>query len=94
MVLSDSIDNYYSEKGAEWEAEREKWISVTDDLPNVENDMVKVLGWDGIQVLHVNFFKHDDEIDGRFRVDCLKCFNEINTITHWQPLPTPPKTSK
>lgn len=68
-----------------------EWINVKDKLPDVENDMVKLLGWDGLQVLHVNYFKYQDENEGRFRINCLKCFDEISNITHWMPLPKPPK---
>lgn len=71
------------------------WVSV-DVSPKVGlSDMVKVIGWNGSEALLVDYYQHKDEELGRFRVNCLKCFNDVTeSITHYMELPTPPQTSK
>lgn len=58
-----------------------EWISVKDRLPGAETD---VLGWDGAAHLVVTLWAHD----GCFH-ECMECRRW--DITHWMPLPEPPK---
>lgn len=66
------------------------WISVKDRLPiTIENirgqfDLVEVIVFDGVQV-KADFYKAGmtKEFWGQFEY--------LDNVTHWQPLPEPPK---
>lgn len=76
-----------------------KWISVTERLPNVELDKAKILGWDVYPCLVT--IKDKEAIDGRYvrkaffydgeRFLKTNCKDITSTVTHWMPLPKPPK---
>jgi len=67
--------------GAEWERQRDKWIRVEDELPPKNG----------------YYFCFDDKqyfgavIVGYFAKMWNPQVTERMTITHWQPLPEPPK---
>lgn len=75
------------EAGAEWERKRDKWIRVKDELPEI-GKYVSVFSSVGIpfkgKLLDngwVAFFADGEKL----------CTGEPHHITHWQPLPEPPK---
>lgn len=78
------------DKGAEWEAEREKWISITDALPNESNG--RLLVWvKEVTDLGIS------EYCWNCSYSSLHGFTDNGityNVSHWQPLPSPPKKSK
>lgn len=73
--------------GAKWERSRDKWISVKDSLPEI-GEYVSVFSSVGIPFKGylldngwVAFFADGEQL----------CTGEPHHITHWQPLPKPPK---
>lgn len=68
------------------ETEQSKWISVTERLPERG---VPVLLWVHNSWMAVG--KLDKVFKDEFVINAL-CFTEH--ITHWQPLPSPPKTEQ
>lgn len=71
------------EKGIEWEAEREKWISVEDGLPENRQQVVFYRNSVSEGVL-LGVYKHK-----LFHSDLIM----YSGVTHWMPI-SPPKTSK
>ena len=70
--------------GAHWADEHPHWISVEDELPKIGKDVL-VLREDGeMLVAH----QYNEEIARWWSVDG---FPLKNNITHWMPLPAPPK---
>lgn len=72
--------------GADWERKRDKWISIKDKLPPRNgnyNYSKRVLVTNGVEchIDEYNFTKNAWEFVDEFYLD----------ITHWQPLPEPPK---
>lgn len=67
-----------------------EWIKTKDKLPDIpEGQMKAVMGFDGYRQVLVNFYNDEGT---RFRVDCLKCFNEVtDRITHWKYLDDDPE---
>jgi len=65
-----------------------EWISVEDELPGLEVDVL--LLWDDFHIENGKFY---DDGDGPYYVlfdgDTL-----ISEPTHWMPLPSPPKESE
>ena len=61
--------------------EQTKWISVEDELPNTDRPIIMY----GEDYVMIGFYFLD-----KFR-DALNIQNQIVNITHWQPLPEPPK---
>lgn len=81
--------------GAEWEAEREKWISCADALPETDiSGVTEVLAYvSDIGIMYLSFVKHEHN-PGNFYMDYKNHFDTYTeTVTHWQYI-TPPKTSK
>lgn len=81
------IDEYAFMNGAKWERKRNKWINVEDGLPEI-GEYVSVFSSVGIpfkgKLLDngwVAFFADGEKL----------CTGEPHHITHWQPLPEPPK---
>ena len=71
-------------EGAEWADAHPHWISVEDELPKIGKDVL-VLREDGeMQVAH----QYNEEIARWWSVDG---FPLKNSVTHWMPLPQPPK---
>lgn len=68
-------------EGAEWEAEREKWISVADALPEERKDVL------------VSFDRGNGKPQVAFDYFTEGFFYRHHGVTHWQYI-TPPKTSK
>lgn len=63
----------------------QKWISVEDELPQ---DGMAVLA-SGVIICEAMYFSYVD--------DCKWCINikhqpDLHDVTHWMPLPEPPKT--
>lgn len=70
-----------------------KWISVKDRLPEIRNNSYLS---DGIIVCNDDGVFDDCRFtdDGRFIIHALGYDNdsyEVKNVTHWQPLPEPPK---
>lgn len=77
---------------------KQKWISVKDQLPNVDysnkKTSIRVLATDGNQIFY-SVFHHlikSEGIFGIFHTFCNDCLHGeiIKNITHWMPLPKPP----
>ena len=68
--------------------ERERWIPVSERLPEPKTDVIAA--WDDGEVWSVWQDWADDEDEDR-----LEYWNDdqsgIHTVTHWMPLPDPPK---
>lgn len=91
-VLSTALENALNDNKAITDTDVQpvnQWISVNDRLPEEEGD---VLVWivdgkpDGIHHLESEYIANWE--DGNFYDGD---WNVINGITHWQPLPEPPK---
>lgn len=61
--------------------ERDEWISVEDRLPGLGQHVIIYIG-NSHEVISVRWVK-----------GCLRFYKEHH-ITHWQPLPSPPKTNE
>ena len=75
-----------------------EWISVKDRLPNLELDKFKALDWDVYPCLVT--IKNQRAMDGRYvgkafydgkRFLKVNCEDITHDVTHWMPLPKPPK---
>lgn len=68
--------------GADWAEDNPNWISVDDEMPKGQEDvLVAVVGMDDVMKGYWNggrWFICDDS-------------SEWHNITHWMPLPSPPK---
>ena len=72
--------------GALREMRRNKWVSVNDRLPNDGQDVLAYL-YNGEETRIAPF-----NYDKGTWYDCvMNCTVAINSITHWMPLPDPPK---
>lgn len=73
--------------GARWADSHPHWISIEDELPKIEDDYsdfsIKVLATDGEDV-----YKAMLHNDGTWFTHDLWVYEGV---THWMPLPTPPK---
>jgi Protein of unknown function (DUF551) len=75
------------ERGVIAERDRDKWISVKDKLPEPDEVVLALNG-------HIRFCRF---VNGRFQRETENSGNDRiitfywNDITHWQPLPLPPK---
>jgi hypothetical protein len=83
-ALINSIQDIMAVKAADVQPV-DRWISVKDRLPENDNDVLVydtdcgiVIGW------------YDKEI-GDFAADFI---SPLDAVTHWQPLPEPPKESE
>lgn len=87
MTEQDMIIQDLRREVAQLKAELEwkQWISVERDLPR---DFVDVLIWDEID--KAMFTGHYNEFDG-WTVDGFADSKYDFKITHWMPLPEPPK---
>lgn len=66
-----------------------KWISVKDKIPDNNK---KVLGFDCSRI-YICFRKEESEYNEHWAIcdeDC-SCVGCTGAITHWMPLPLPPK---
>ena len=67
-----------------------KWISCKEQLPEVGQPvLIYYPYWTGLEVqtARLDYDKLTFDICGEFNAD-------VNKVTHWQPLPEPPKTTK
>ena len=69
------------EQGAQWADEHPNWVSVEEELPNDSDD--KLVALDNGR-LSTDFWNY---VDGHWEGYC--CTEEH--VTHWMPLPKPPK---
>lgn len=89
------------EQGVKWADEHPRWISVedyaTDELPPLidEKDpygesvhVLFVVELDGIQFISKGCFDYDSGMWHALETDCSYC---KENVTHWMPLPAPPK---
>jgi hypothetical protein len=72
----------------DWRIDMSEWISVEDRLPDEKTfvpgtDVSHVIASDGVFVLGVLYRKEKGFGD-------MRC-NELTNVTHWMPLPEPPK---
>ena len=70
--------------GASALRERQEWISVKDRLPE---DYIKVLTCDARDNVHI--FYHFHQYESPFGIDASD--QRYYEVTHWMPLPEPPK---
>lgn len=79
--------------GANWERERDKWISVKDHLPE-SGQMVLICSGENL-FLNLNFFIFRRVGDNAPAFEYYRngglLFIEKDSITHWMPVPIPPK---
>ena len=67
-----------------------EWVSVTDAFPN-NGDKV-LINQDGSKILCALFRKRNDGKSGFFYYDIhTEDLEPIEAVTHWMPLPQPPK---
>ena len=73
-----------------WEKEAERWIPVTERLPE---EWVEVLVFARCRPDTEGFVQTAVYIGnpGYWRVTWNQCMLEYNIVTHWMPLPEPPK---
>lgn len=80
----------------------QKWISVKDRLPNKDGAyLVATNGVSGLQNVKTRWFTKDGEMvdaydlagqkDVWYLYDSECGYVSINSVTHWMPLPEPPK---
>lgn len=96
-------DGYHEgyDAGATWADEHPRWTSVedyaTDELPPLidEKDpngesvhVLFVIELDGIQFISKGCFDYDSGMWHALETDCSYC---KENVTHWMPLPAPPK---
>ena len=63
-----------------------EWISVKDRLPELANDY---------DVVHVLIYLDDGFITGAdYEKDGFELWADSGEVTHWMPLPEPPKEAK
>lgn len=71
--------------GAQWERDREKWIKVEDQLPKEDRERpgysIGIWATDG-----------EMQFTCRYYFPAGKWIAAFKKVTHWQPLPQPPKT--
>lgn len=81
VILNRDFDLFFEKYPKE-----DKWISVEDRLPEDEEDkLILLIGWDDMLFQRVAL--HNDSDKNWYGWDSTK----YNTVTHWQPLPEPPK---
>lgn len=68
-----------------------KWISVKDKLPEVNQKVLTITNWG--MMCTMQYENTCDKTNDFVRiVTCRRCFGiGLGGITHWQPLPEPPK---
>jgi hypothetical protein len=66
----------------------QNWTSIGDKLP--ETDLGGCIVYDGHEVQLANHFIDKDGVHIWFTPDCYES-EEIRHVTHWMPLPEPPK---
>ncbi|ANI22077.1 hypothetical protein PP586_gp60 [Pseudoalteromonas phage vB_PspS-H40/1] len=68
------------------------WISVNDELPE---PYTTVLRFPSYEIEYGSeYTAHYDSVDNKFHVDCEDSFATwecVAEVTHWMPLPAPPK---
>ena len=68
-----------------------RWISVKDRLPE---DYGRCIVLDGKEVEPANFIKEDSEEKKVFLTPDTWDIDYIKGVTHWMPLPEPPKDAQ
>lgn len=67
---------------------KSEWISIKERLPEAESNMVLVCLSD--KRIFIGFIYNDNEWQISYS-DGMKKIYEYSHVTHWMPLPTPPK---
>ena len=80
----------------------QEWISVDDRLPQEDGSyLVTINSFNGCKYIDVRWFAKDGEIVDKYELagqenvwyyyDSEWGYISIDSVTHWMPLPTPPK---
>jgi hypothetical protein len=80
---NDDVKSFIA--GAKWQAKSMRWVSVKDELPNVNQ---YVIIYDGISVKDFYYFNNLKEFRSFYEGNGIEPKNE--NVTHWMPLPQPP----
>lgn len=71
---------------AGYKAATPQWISVKDRLPKEEQEVL--IGWFQVTASNKQYFAHDVAI---FNQNEFSGWRKYPEVTHWMPLPNPPK---
>jgi hypothetical protein len=71
---------------AGYQAAAPQWISVKDRLPKEEQEVL--IGWFQVTASNKQYFAHDVAI---FNQNEFSGWRKYPEVTHWMPLPNPPK---
>ena len=66
----------------------QEWISVTERLPEDREDVMVSVVFDGKAMIGTGWYVVEK---GRWYVRCITTCEQRPDITHWMPLPQPPK---
>jgi hypothetical protein len=65
-----------------------EWINVNDRLPELGRDVLILTSYSKMATAHI-----DDETKPSYGwIDCMRGQHSYGSVTHWMPLPEPPKT--
>lgn len=83
---------------AGYESATPKWVSVDDDLPDTGFfSCIEVIARCGSRNYVLDFITNKDEPKGKFYLSLnypKQIFEDLTShVTHWMPLPSPPKTT-
>lgn len=92
--IEDNYSDYYFKEmledifieGAKWMQEQEKWISVDDRLPKNFDNILCYL-----KNSHIVICTFHKKVKSFQVCHTLKEVTDNNPVTHWMPLPQPPK---
>lgn len=88
LEYSDSAHIGIFLAGAAWAAP--KWISVKERLPETENKVV-VYRWTTNETYFATCNFRDQKNSRRWEINGMEYFPGRDNISHWMPLPEPPK---
>jgi len=76
---------------AGYQAVAPQWISVKDRLPEIGVDVL--ISYGGLPFYHLAFLTHNGDIKW-FNGNHSNTEYSLDDVTHWMPLPEPPKDAK
>ena len=102
MTEKDLIIQDLRRENAELRARVPKWISVKDGLPEEDGSyLVTTNDFGNRQGVNIRWFAKDGETVDEYELAGQKCvwyfydseygYVSTNSVTHWMPLPEPPK---